>query len=92
MTKKVFISMLGSFAIAAMLLVSPAVTATNNSVSTYQVDEGGCDKCGKKDCKGCEKKEAKAEGEKKACTSKGEGKSCCAHGSKKEVKAEEKKK
>ncbi len=90
MTKKAFISVLGSFALAIMLLASPAVIAQPAGISTYQVDEGECEKCGKEDCKGCEGKEAK-EGKKakagKSCAGKGEGKSCCAHGSKKEVKA-----
>lgn len=93
MTKKAFISVLGSFALAVMLLASPAVIAQPASVSTYQVDEGGCDKCGKEDCKGCEGKEAKKgkKGKKgkagKSCAGKGEGKSCCANGSKKGAKA-----
>jgi hypothetical protein len=91
MTKKTFISILGSFALAFMLLASPAIIAQPASISTYQVDEGECEKCGKEDCKGCEGKEAK-KGKKgkagKSCAGKGEGKSCCAHGNKKETKAE----
>lgn len=83
--------MLGLF----VLTTVPALATT--TISTEIVDEGECDKCGKKECKGsCEeaKGEAKEQaGEKKSCAS-GEGKSsCCAHGeSKKETKAEEKKK
>lgn len=90
MTKKVLSSMLGSFAIAAMLLASPTVTAQINAVSFQQIDKEECDKCGGKDCKGCEGKEAKKTKKAKAgksCTGKSEGKSCCAQGSKKQAEA-----
>ena len=80
------------------LFVMNTIPAVANTTTTTQfVDEGECDKCGKKECKGScgeakEEGQAKA-GEKKSCTTAEGGKSCCAHGqSKKETKAEEKKK
>lgn len=82
--------MLGAVALGVMLLGSPALVASP-SFSVENVEEGKCDKCGKKECKGCEaKSEAKGkEGEKaKSCASKGEGKSCCSKGGKKEAKKE----
>lgn len=95
MLKKSLLAVASSLMLGLFVINTIPATATT-TIATEIVDEGECDKCGKKECKGsCGEAEGKKEeaGEKKSCSS-GEGKSsCCSHGqSKKETKAEEKKK
>ena len=93
MNKKGITSFFASVAMAAFMLVSPVVDAQiTSSFSVHQIDEGDCEKCGKKECKGCENEKAESKKEMKSCAGKGEGKSCCAGSSKKEAKPAKKEK
>jgi hypothetical protein len=87
--------MLGLATVALGVFVftsTPAIANANASdESSYVAND--CDKCGKKDCKGCDTKaEGKGEGKAKSCATPEGGKACCSHGEKgkKETKSEEK--
>jgi len=82
-------------AFGVILALAFSVTAATSDFNpthetTVSADkDGDCDKCGKKDCKGCDaSKKACKKGDKKSCCKKGDAtaaKSCCKKGASKKA-------